>query len=198
MKEKELIERLVGEEYEIEGGYTINEIYSNGYNQLKSLKSNGVYFVVGKIKDLKEISKNVVDGATTEIKKKNKKGETKTIVKILEVSELKSKLEELEKSSLENGEDFIILYIGSATRNNNNGLYERIKEYIRWGCCKGQNHAGGRAIWQIPECKELLKFYWIRLDTKEASKNMEANLIKKYEKKYLNIPFANMKREKVR
>ncbi len=190
--ENEEIKKLVDLKYKekIEGGYKIEELWNN--MDLIKIKSDGIYFVVGRIKDINKKLEENANGATVEIRKKNK-----IINKLLKgesLKEFQDKLDYLKERSKDN-ED-IILYIGSATRKNSDGLYKRIKEYIQWGYGKGQIHAGGRAIWQIPKCKEILKFYWIRLASSEESKDMEAKLIKKYENKFGKIPFANMKREK--
>lgn len=191
--ENEEIKKLVDLKYKdkIEGGYKIEEIWNN--RDLIKIKSNGVYFVVVKVKDINKDLEENANGATKEIKKRNK-----TINKLLKGEKLKEfqdKLNYLKEKS--KGNDDIILYIGKATRKNGDGLYKRIKEYIQWGYGEGQIHAGGRAIWQIPKCKEILKFYWIRLDSSKESKDMEAELIKKYEKNFGSIPFANIKREPI-
>ena len=190
--ENEEIKKLVALKYKdkIEGGYKIEEIWNN--RELIKIKSNGIYFVVGKVKDINKNLEENSHGATNKIKKKDK-----TINKLLKGEKLKQfqdKLDYLKEKSKSN--DDIILYIGKATRKNSDGLYKRINEYIKWGYGEGQIHAGGRAIWQIPKSKEILKFYWIRLASLQESKDMEAKLIKKYEEKFGNIPFANMKREK--
>ena len=191
--ENEEIKKLVDKKYKdkIEGGYIIEDLWTN--SDLIKIKSNGIYFVVGKIKDIKKLEESA-NGATKEIKKKDK-----IINKLLQGEQLQlfqDKLDYLKEKSKDN--DNIILYIGKATRKDGDGIYKRIKEYLQWGYGEGQIHAGGRAIWQIPNCKEILKFYWIRLASAQESKDMEAKLIKEYENRFGNIPFANMKREKAK
>lgn len=86
-----------------------------------------------------------------------------------------------------------ILYIGKAGANN--GLRNRINQYIKFGQGRNCAHYGGRFIWQIDEdiyFKDLF-IYFKECDDPE---NKEACLLDEFIKKYNYLPFANLRREK--
>ncbi len=93
-----------------------------------------------------------------------------------------------------------VLYIGKAGGSRKNGklykstLFSRIKQYMQFGKGKAVGHWGGRAIWQLKDQNELL-IAWKELIVEEPLE-VEASLIKKFEKKFKKRPFANMDKKK--
>ena len=66
-----------------------------------------------------------------------------------------------------------ILYIGKATGRR--GLSQRLRQYVKHGHGEGNNHCGGRAIWQIENADELVVTYEICEDaTARERKEIEA------------------------
>lgn len=78
------------------------------------------------------------------------------------------------------------MYIGKAGGDVNR-LKQRIRQLIRYGYGKVQNHRGGRAIWQIANNRHLLIRY-IECNNPEIT---ETKLLVKYQEKYGVLPVAN-------
>ncbi len=110
-----------------------------------------------------------------------RRGETVNLVYPLEV--LEAKLEAVR--GIEDKAYRDILYIGKA--DGKNGLRQRITQFVAYGYKEGNNHRGGRALWQIVNNKSLLLDYVICEDA-EAK---ERELLVDYEQKCHTLPFAN-------
>jgi len=80
----------------------------------------------------------------------------------------------------------VILYFGKAGGQSNR-LRQRISQYVRYGYDEGNNHRGGRAIWQLDNSKNLLIGYVADINAGEK----ESWLIREFEKCYGKKPFAN-------
>lgn len=181
-KIKELLKKScdVKEPINVEGMETIENLHNEMYQKLKG-KKNGVYFVIAEL-ELLDYIKDETDG------KIEYKGKNSSYNKL----ELEENLKKIKTKAIEKNEDWVILYIGKAKRNNNKGLEERIKEYIKWGYReKSRPHSGGRAIWQVSNNKHF-KFCWIEI---ENANYIEKSLHEKYkeQKEYGDLPFANKK-----
>ena len=77
------------------------------------------------------------------------------------------------------------LYIGKAAGTN--GLRQRLRQMIQYGWRNATNKRGGRAIWQIENCYELLEGYFIC----ENPRIKETELLNKYIEDYKVMPVAN-------
>lgn len=177
---KELVKKScnIEKEINIEGMETIETMHKENYKMLKG-KANGIYFVVCDINELQEV-KSDTDG------RKEYKGKTT----IYDKENLVKRLENVKQQAKEKNEEWVILYIGKAERDNQKGLEERIEEYIKWRYEQtGSPHSGGRAIWQIQN-NENFKFCWFEA---ENSSMIEEELHKEYKKEYGTLPFANQK-----
>ena len=117
--------------------YAINELFDSRCSNVP--KTSGVYFVKAPNDFKVEICETSVSFESI----KNK-------LLLYNKSLLNDKYEKLKEKE--------ILYIGKA--NCKNGLHERIKQYIMYGYKKSKIHQGGRAIWQIDKCENLIiEFY---------------------------------------
>jgi hypothetical protein len=76
-----------------------------------------------------------------------------------------------------------ILYIGTAGAS----LQRRIKQLVQYGYGEGNNHQGGRALWQIRDNRKLLVGYIVCDQAGVA----EAQLLHEYRDKYGVLPVAN-------
>lgn len=87
-----------------------------------------------------------------------------------------------------------VLYIGKAEWNEGSrrGLKKRLDEYRRHGQGEPIGHWGGRYIWQLEDCYDLIVAW------KEASTNgaeeVESALLSSFIEKFGALPFANLKR----
>ncbi len=84
--------------------------------------------------------------------------------------------------------DACVLYIGKTRRP----LRKRIAEYMKAGQGKNHGHWGGRFIWQLQDCDELLIAWKPTPD--ENPHTVEKALILKFEQQYGRLPFANLRR----
>ncbi|MFX0101578.1 MAG: hypothetical protein ACFFCS_18525 [Candidatus Hodarchaeota archaeon] len=82
-----------------------------------------------------------------------------------------------------------VLYIGKADGTKKSSLYQRIKNYVRFGLGKGKNHAGGRNIWYLEDQENLL-VTWKVLDD-QIPEDAEKDLISCFKEIYKKFPFAN-------
>ena len=110
-----------------------------------------------------------------------RKGETINLIYPLEI--LNAKLEAIR--SIQDQEYKGILYIGKA--DGKNGLRQRITQFVAYGYKDGNNHRGGRAIWQIENNKSLLLDYFVC----ENAAAKEREMLLAFELKYHTYPFAN-------
>lgn len=78
-----------------------------------------------------------------------------------------------------------ILYIGKA--GGKGGLKKRLLQYIKSGYKKYNNHRGGRAIWQIEKCDELIVDFYCCDNCEEEEKR----LLKEYKEHNKTYPLAN-------
>ena len=85
----------------------------------------------------------------------------------------------------------IVVYIGKAGKEGSSAtLYSRLKQYFGFGQGGNVGHWGGRLIWQLKNCNDLV-VCWKALP-REDPRNFEANFIKQFVSKYSDRPFANL------
>lgn len=123
--------------------YTIDELRKSNYEQIKSLKSNVVYFV--------EVPNNFEVEITydTTAHKLKQAGKGKGKNALYPIDNLVNRY---------NNSDKKILYIGKGERKNNNG-YKRFIDYLMYGIGIKKSHDGGRSIWQIKNNHKLNVFF---------------------------------------
>lgn len=80
-----------------------------------------------------------------------------------------------------------VLYVGKSEDN----LRKRIRQYVDWSLGK-KGHHGGCYIWQLRQASKI-KFCWRPTPDLEPSV-AEADLIRRFEKHYGTLPFANRNR----
>jgi hypothetical protein len=81
-----------------------------------------------------------------------------------------------------------IVYIGKAAGKN--GLHERLKQLIDFGCGKPIGHRGGRLLWQLDDSQELLVRWQIH--AKNEAAGAETLAIAEFKKSHDGKrPFAN-------
>jgi hypothetical protein len=84
-----------------------------------------------------------------------------------------------------------VVYIGKAGGDDSKAtLRSRLTQYFRFGQGKNVGHYGGRLIWQIKNCKELL-VCWKPLPNDDP-RSVEAELIREFVSTYKKRPFANL------
>lgn len=97
-------------------------------------------------------------------------------------------IEELRKNWVK---DSPIIYIGKAGSENGSAtLHSRLKQYFNFGQGKAVGHWGGRYVWQLEEPYNIIVCWMETPDT--DPRLVEAELIKQFEKKYGQRPFANL------
>ncbi len=85
----------------------------------------------------------------------------------------------------------IVVYIGKAGKDGSGAtLQSRLRQYFGFGQGGNVGHYGGRLIWQLKNCKDLI-VCWKALPT-EDPRTFEANLIQQFYSKFSNRPFANL------
>lgn len=83
-----------------------------------------------------------------------------------------------------------VVYVGKTGGSGNNAtLQKRIRAFIDTGL-GGCNHSGGRAVWQLRDCWNLL-VCWQAVDGREP-REWERELIAEFAHQYRKLPFANM------
>ncbi len=88
-------------------------------------------------------------------------------------------------------DDASIIYIGKAGAENGSAtLHSRLKQYFRFGQGASVGHRGGRYVWQLKNCYDIL-VCWKELPSGNPRAE-EATLIKEFEKHYGKKPFANL------
>ena len=63
---------------------------------------------------------------------------------------------------------------------------------MKFGQGKPVAHHGGRYIWQIKDSEELV-VCWKSLENGKNPRQLEAEMIHEFKKKYGKLPFANLK-----
>lgn len=81
-----------------------------------------------------------------------------------------------------------ILYIGKA--NGKRGLFQRLRQYMRYGFDGGNNHRGGRAIFQIVGYENLI-CKWYPCDQCE---DVEHHLLEYFKHNHGTFPIANWRK----
>lgn len=85
----------------------------------------------------------------------------------------------------------IVVYIGKAGKDSSSAtLNSRLRQYFGFGQGGNIGHYGGRLIWQLRNSNDLV-VCWKALPS-EDPRNFEATLIKEFNAKYSNRPFANL------
>jgi hypothetical protein len=80
-----------------------------------------------------------------------------------------------------------VLYIGKADQ-----LRRRIREFCAFGAGSKIGHWGGRYIWQLEGCQELI-VAWVPTPG-EDPREVERLLLKEFESEFASLPFANLTR----
>ena len=83
---------------------------------------------------------------------------------------------------------YCILYIGKA--NGEKGLFQRLRQYMRYGFDAGNNHRGGRAIFQVEGYENLI----CRWCVCENCEDKERLLLENFKRKYGTYPIANWRK----
>lgn len=81
-----------------------------------------------------------------------------------------------------------ILYIGKASGKR--GLFQRLRQYMRYGFGTGGNHRGGRAIFQVEGYENLI----CRWCVCENCEDKERLLLENFKRKYGTYPVANWRK----
>lgn len=89
-------------------------------------------------------------------------------------------------------ENSSIVYIGKAGAEDGNAtLHSRLKQYFRFGHGSPVGHWGGRYVWQLKNCYDMV-VCWKELPAGNP-RDEESKLIKEFVNKYGKRPFANLK-----
>lgn len=86
--------------------------------------------------------------------------------------------------------DAAILYFGKAGGNNGTTLRKRLHAYMRFGLGEPVGHWGGTYIWQLCRSRDLLVCWKTTPDV--LPRAVEQELIREFEAKFKNLPFANL------
>ena len=147
------------------GFLSIQYLHTHGFSSISN--KNGVYMVC-----IPQVFSKKILGSTTAIEAYKEQSLLYTV-------------EELERKWVEESD---ILYIGKAGSKSNH-LQQRIRQFVRYAYSEGNNHRGGRALWQLENCHSLLIGYKEVLDAREA----ERSLICEFQTKFGKRPFANFR-----
>ena len=97
-------------------------------------------------------------------------------------------IDELKSNWVENS---LVVYIGKAgSESSKSTLNKRLKQYFGFGQGKNIGHWGGRFIWQLKNCNDLI-VCWKPLSNDDP-RIIENELIKKFVSKFSKRPFANL------
>lgn len=80
-----------------------------------------------------------------------------------------------------------VLYIGKT----HDPLRKRVAEYMKCASGRKHGHWGGRLVWQLAYCEDLL-IAWKPLD-REDPLDVEQALLQEFIKQYGRMPFANLR-----
>lgn len=84
----------------------------------------------------------------------------------------------------------VVLYVGKAGGALQSAtLRTRIRQLVRFGEKKADNHRGGSYIWQLANYRDLLLCYKVVEDREPA--HVEAEMLHKFNRQYKKLPFAN-------
>lgn len=78
-----------------------------------------------------------------------------------------------------------VMYIGEST-----DIRKRIRQYMAFGHGRNIGHKGGRYIWQLADCKDLIVCW---KPTSGDSRTEEGTLIQDFKLQYGARPFANLR-----
>jgi hypothetical protein len=97
-------------------------------------------------------------------------------------------IDELKSNWVENS---LVVYIGKAGSETSKAtLNSRLKQYFGFGQGKSIGHWGGRFIWQLKHCNDLIVCWKPLLN--ENPRTTENILIKKFVSEFSKRPFANL------
>jgi len=86
----------------------------------------------------------------------------------------------------------IIIYIGKAGGGRSNAvLRRRLWDYMRFGAGEPVGHWGGRLIWQLDNCRDLIVCW--KPSRNEDAASIESDLIGSFTASYGRRPFANLR-----
>ena len=89
-------------------------------------------------------------------------------------------------------EHTIVLYIGKAGGGRSRStLLERLWCYMRFGAGEPVGHWGGRFIWQLADCHDLIVCWRPGVD--DDAQEIESQLIRDFSATYRRRPFANLR-----
>jgi hypothetical protein len=89
-------------------------------------------------------------------------------------------------------EKAIVLYIGKAGGGRSNAvLQQRLWAYVRFGLGEPVGHWGGRLIWQLENCFDLIVCW--RISGEEDAERLETYLLSKFSAHHGRLPFANLR-----
>lgn len=80
-----------------------------------------------------------------------------------------------------------VLYIGKT----HDPLRKRVSEYVKCAAGRQHGHWGGRLVWQLADCDDLL-IAWKPLDSEDPLE-VEQALLQEFIKRYNRLPFANLR-----
>lgn len=143
------------------GFTTVDNLYTMGYGSIPNQK--GVYMI---LRPSESAPRFVADGTGGFFKGKNPN----------------VGIEELMKNWVSGS---CVMYIGKAT-----DLKKRVGQYMAFGHGKNIGHYGGRFIWQLSDCKDLIVCW---KPTSGDSRAEEASLIQDFVMQYGARPFANLR-----
>lgn len=84
-----------------------------------------------------------------------------------------------------------VLYIGKAGRlDEGASLKCRLSQFRRYGEGTAANHAGGRAIWQVPNAAEVLRICWIATPGLHPE-CVERQFLSQFKNDFDALPMAN-------
>lgn len=89
-------------------------------------------------------------------------------------------------------EQTVILYIGKAGGGRSlSTLKQRLRCYMRFGAGEPVGHWGGRFIWQLADCHDLIVCWRPGVD--HHAQELESQLIREFSARYGRRPFAYLR-----
>jgi hypothetical protein len=83
-------------------------------------------------------------------------------------------------------DDESLLYVGQSKN-----LKDRVNGLIRFGSGRPVGHWGGRYLWQLSDCEEML-VAWAITETQEGAKSMERAILSAFYERFGHLPYANI------
>jgi hypothetical protein len=142
------------------GFVRIEDLYNSGYSSVP--ERGGVYLIL-RVSDAKPVFVSKGTGGYFKGKEPN-----------VSIDELKSNWVD----------GTCVMYIGKSSN-----LRKRVSAYVRFGHGKNVGHFGGRLIWQLYDCHDLIVCW---KPTDNDSRMEEASLIQEFVDYYGMRPFANL------